>query len=173
MSPAELAAWVADEKPRISAHQFSLAGLPELVRVELLRTTAMQEVEALLHDARKRAQALVDEATERQAAALAEAEASKSRLQLEAERYMAEATERAASLTTAAREEERAIRKEIDRLTQHHIQLLDDMRATLNTFHEWLATVDPRGRAQDRQYSFEMSGTRGNGFDSSDELKAG
>lgn len=144
-----------------------------LGRVELLRTTAMQEVEALLHDARKRAQALVDEATERQAAALAEAQAAKSRLQLEAERYMAEARERAVSLTTEAREEELAIRKEIDRLTQSHIQLLDDMRATLNTFHEWLATVDPRGRTQDRQYAFEMWGTSSNGFDSSDELKAG
>ena len=144
-----------------------------LGRVELLRTTAIQEVEALLHDARKRAQALVDEATERQAAALAEAEASKSRLQLEAERYMAEARERAVSLTTEAREEELAIRKEIDRLTQSHTQLLDDMRATLNTFHQWLATVDPRGRAQDRQYAFEMWDTSSNGFASSDELKAG
>jgi len=144
-----------------------------LGRVELLRATAMQEVEALLHDARKRAQALVDEATERQAAALAEAEASKSRLQLEAERYMAEATEKAASLTVEAREEERAIRKEIDRLTQSHIQLLDDMRTTLNTFHEWLEAVDPRGRARDRRDTFEMSGTSGNGFDSSDGLKAG
>ena len=36
MSHEELAAWVADEKPRISAHQFSLAGLPQLVRFELL-----------------------------------------------------------------------------------------------------------------------------------------
>jgi len=144
-----------------------------LGRVALLRTTAMQEVEALLHDARKRAQALVDEATERQAAAFAEAEASKSRLQLEAERYMAEATERAASLTTEARKEELAIRKEIDRLTQSHIQLLDDMRATLHTFHEWLATVDPRERARDRRDAFEMSATSSNGFDSADGLKAG
>ncbi|HUO41110.1 MAG TPA: hypothetical protein VMU34_26170 [Mycobacterium sp.] len=36
MSQEELAAWVAGEKPRIAAHQFSLAGLPELVRFELL-----------------------------------------------------------------------------------------------------------------------------------------
>ena len=36
LSPEELGAWVADEKPRISAHQFSLAGLPQLVRFELL-----------------------------------------------------------------------------------------------------------------------------------------
>jgi DivIVA domain-containing protein len=144
-----------------------------LGRVELLRTTAVQEVEALLHDARKRAQALADEATERHAAALAEAEAAKSRLQLEAERAMAEATERAAFLITEAREEELAIRKEIDRLTQSHLQLVDDMRATLNTYHEWLATVDPRGRAWGRRDAFEMSGTGRNGLDSSDELKAG
>src|SRR4029450_8892617 len=123
----------------------------------------MQEVEALLHDARKRAQALVDEATERQAAALAEVEASKSRLQLEAERYMAEVTERAASLTTEAREEELAIRKEIDRLNKSHIQLLDDMRATVNTFHGWLESVEPRGRSRGRRDAFEMSGTSSNG----------
>ena len=30
MSQEELAAWVADERPRLAAHQFSLAGLPEL-----------------------------------------------------------------------------------------------------------------------------------------------
>ena len=129
-----------------------------LARVELLRTTAVQEVEALLHDARKRAQALVDGATERHAAALAEAEAAKSRQQLEAERYMAEATERAASLTTGAREEELAIRKEIDRLTQSHLQLVDDMRAMLNTYHEWLATVDPRVRARGRRDALEIVG---------------
>jgi DivIVA domain-containing protein len=129
-----------------------------LGRIELFRTTAVQEVEALLHAARKRAQALIDEATERHAAALAEAEAAKSRLQLEAERYMAEAMERAASLTTEAQEEELAIRKEIDRLTQSHLQLVDDMRATLNTYHEWLATLDPRGRARGRRDALEMSG---------------
>jgi integrase len=32
----ELAAWVASERPRLGVHQFSLAGLPELLRVELL-----------------------------------------------------------------------------------------------------------------------------------------
>ena len=32
----ELAAWVANEKPRLAGHQFSLAGLPQLVRLELL-----------------------------------------------------------------------------------------------------------------------------------------
>ena len=32
----ELAAWVAGERPLLGAHQFSLAGLPELLRTELL-----------------------------------------------------------------------------------------------------------------------------------------
>jgi integrase len=32
----ELAAWVASERPRLGVHQFSLAGLPELLRIELL-----------------------------------------------------------------------------------------------------------------------------------------
>jgi integrase len=32
----ELAAWVAGERPRLGVHQFSLAGLPELLRAELL-----------------------------------------------------------------------------------------------------------------------------------------
>lgn len=36
LSREELAAWVANEKPRIAAHQFSLADLPQLVRIELL-----------------------------------------------------------------------------------------------------------------------------------------
>ncbi len=36
MSHEQLAVWVASEKPRIAAHQFSLAGLPHLVRLELL-----------------------------------------------------------------------------------------------------------------------------------------
>ena len=36
MSAPELAASIAAERPRIAIHQFSLAGLPELLRVELL-----------------------------------------------------------------------------------------------------------------------------------------
>jgi integrase len=32
----ELAAWVTSERPRLGVHQFSLAGLPELLRAELL-----------------------------------------------------------------------------------------------------------------------------------------
>ena len=36
MSDRELAAWIAGEQPRLGVHQFSLAGLPELLRVEFL-----------------------------------------------------------------------------------------------------------------------------------------
>lgn len=36
LSEAELASWIAAEAPRLGMHQFSLAGLPELLRVELL-----------------------------------------------------------------------------------------------------------------------------------------
>lgn len=36
LSEAELAAWIAAEAPRLGVHQFSLARLPELPRVELL-----------------------------------------------------------------------------------------------------------------------------------------
>lgn len=36
LSGEQLAAWVAGEQPRLAVHQFSLAGLPELVRIELL-----------------------------------------------------------------------------------------------------------------------------------------
>jgi integrase len=32
----DLAAWVASERPRLGVHQFSLAGLPELLRIEIL-----------------------------------------------------------------------------------------------------------------------------------------
>ena len=36
MTGNELAAWIARERPRLGVHQFSLAGLPELLRAELL-----------------------------------------------------------------------------------------------------------------------------------------
>jgi hypothetical protein len=36
LSREELGAWVANQTPRVAAHQFSLAGLPQLVRLELL-----------------------------------------------------------------------------------------------------------------------------------------
>jgi DivIVA domain-containing protein len=119
--------------------------------IEVLRAVALQEVEALLHDAQAQAQALIDGAKEREAATLRDAEAAEAQRQREAEELVAAATARAESLIADAREQEAAIRGEIDRLTQSHLQLVDDVRATLDTYHQWLATVDPRGRARGRR----------------------
>jgi DivIVA domain-containing protein len=114
--------------------------------IEVLRTAALQEVEALLHEARAEAQALIDGGREREAAALREIEAANVQKRRDADDLVAEATSRAESLIAAAREEETAIRKEIDRLSQSRPQLIDDVRATLDIYHQWLGSVDPRGR---------------------------
>jgi DivIVA domain-containing protein len=146
-----------------------------LKHIELLRTAALQEVEALLHDAQARAQTLIDEAKEHEAATLREAEVVKSRMQREAEQHVAGATARADSIITAAREQEVALQSEIDRLTQSRLQLVDDICATLDTYHQWLATVDPRGqaRARSRREVFEMSDRGSDDVSSSEEAKAG
>jgi uncharacterized protein YdcH (DUF465 family) len=119
---------------------------PASSHIEVLRAVALQEVEALLHDARAQAQALIDGAKECEAAALRDAEAAKAQRLREAE-----------ELVAAATEQEVAIRSEIDRLTQSRLQLVDDVRAMLDTYHQWLATVDPRGRAWGRREGFETS----------------
>jgi DivIVA domain-containing protein len=131
----------------------------DLKHIELLRTAALQEVEALLHDAQARAQTLIDEAKEHEAATLREAEVVESRMRREAEQHVAGATARADSIITAAREQEVALQSEIDRLTQSRLQLVDDICATLDTYHQWLTTVDPRGRARarSRREALEMS----------------
>lgn len=141
--------------------------------IEVLRAVALQEVEALLHDAQAQAQALIDGARERETAALRDAEVAKAQLQREADDLVAEATSRAESLVVAAREQEAALRSEIDRLTQSQLQLVDDVRATLDTYHQWLATVDPRGRARGRREAFETSNGGGEAVGSSDEVRAG
>jgi DivIVA domain-containing protein len=130
-----------------------------LKHIELLRTAALQEVEALLHDAQARAQTFIDEAKEHEAATLREAEVLESRMRREAEQHVAEATVKAESLIAAAKEQAVALQGEIDRLTQSRLQLVDDICATLDTYHQWLATVDPRGRARarSRKEAFEMS----------------
>jgi DivIVA domain-containing protein len=141
--------------------------------IEVLRAVALQEVEALLHDAQAQAQALIDGAREREAAALGDTEVAKAQLQREADDLVAEATSRAESLIVAAREQEAAIRNEIDRLTQSRLQLVDDVRATLDTYHQWLGTVDPRERARGRREAFETSNGGGEAVGSSDEVRAG
>jgi len=141
--------------------------------IETLRTATLREVEALLHDAQSRAQALIDGAKESEAAMLREAEAAKARMQLEAEEHMARATEQAQSLLMAAKEQEATLRSEIVRLDESRVQLVDDIRAALDTYQQWLATVDPRGRAHGRREPLEMSSGGDESVRASGELKAG
>jgi DivIVA domain-containing protein len=122
-------------------------------RLEVLRSVALQEVEALLHDAQARAQALTDAANEGAATILREADGLKSHRQKEAEELVAEATATAQSILMAARDQEAALRHELDRLAEGRLRMLDDVRATLNACHEWLAKVDPRRGPEERNVS--------------------
>ena len=124
-------------------------------RLEVLRSAALQEVEALLHDAQARGRALTDAAQERAATIVHEAEALKSQQQQEAEEIVAGATATAESIMMAARREEAALRQDLDHLAESRLRLFDDVRATLDACHEWLATVDPRGRRPERNVSSE------------------
>jgi DivIVA domain-containing protein len=130
--------------------------------IETLRTATLREVEALVHDAQSRAQTLIDGAKESEAAILREAEAAKARMQLDAE-----------ELIKAAREQEATLRSEIARLDESRLQLVDDIRAALDTYQQWLATLDPRGRARGRREALEMSNGGDESVSTSDELKAG
>jgi DivIVA domain-containing protein len=130
--------------------------------IETLRTATLREVEALVHDAHSRAQTLIDGAKESEAAILREAEAAKARMQLEAE-----------ALIVAAKEQEATLRGEIARLDESRLQLVDDIRAALDTYQQWLATLDPRGRARGRREALEMSNAGDESVSTSDELKAG
>jgi DivIVA domain-containing protein len=142
-------------------------------QTEVLRAVALKEVEALLHDAQAQAQALIDGAREREAAALADVEAARTQQRREAEALVAEERSRAESLIAAAREQETAIRNEIERLSQRRLQLVDEVRTTLDTYDQWLETVDPRGRAPGRREPFGTSNGGGEGGGSSDEVPAG
>ena len=123
--------------------------------IEMLRTATLREVEALLHDAQARAKTLIDAAKESEAATLREAEVAKT------------------SLITAAKEEEAVLRSEMDRLVQSRVQLVDEIRAALDTYQQWLATVDPRGRARGRRETLGMSNGDDQSVIASDESKAG
>jgi DivIVA domain-containing protein len=124
--------------------------------IEVLRTAALREVEALLHDAQLQAQAVVDAARERDAEMLRDAETLKAQMQREVAELVAGATASAESLIGTAKEQESAIRSEIERLTQSRLQLVDDIRGALETYRQWLESIDPRGRARGRD-TFEVS----------------
>jgi DivIVA domain-containing protein len=140
--------------------------------LELLRTAALREVEALLHDAQVQAQAVVDAARQRDAEMLRDTETLKAQMQREVAELVAGATASAESLIGAAKEQESAIRIEIDRLTQSRLQLVDDIRGTLDSYQQWLGTVDPRGRAHARD-AFEVSHGDRDRNDEPDEARVG
>jgi DivIVA domain-containing protein len=115
-------------------------------RLSALRSAALHEIEALLHDAQARAEMVTDAAHERAAVIGREAEALKAQRQQEAEALVTKATATADSIVMSARDQEAAVRREIERLSETRLRLFDDVRATLDVCHEWLATVDPRER---------------------------
>jgi len=154
--------WNVELMDRVEGLQKEMQEASASAHIETLRTATLREVEALVHDAQSRAQTLIDGAKESEAAILREAEAAKARMQLEAEEYMAR-----------AREQEAALRSEIARLDESRLQLVDDIRAALDTYQQWLATLDPRGRARGRREALEVSNGGDESVSTSDELKAG
>ena len=115
--------------------------------IEMFRAAALREVEALLHDAQAQAQSVIEGAKEQQAAIVRDAEDARARLQLEADGLIASAMAKAESLGADARDQEGWIRAEIERLDRSRVQLVDDIRERLGTYHQWLATLEPPGRA--------------------------
>jgi DivIVA domain-containing protein len=122
-----------------------------------LRAATLREIEALLHDAQARAQAVVEAAQAREAAALRDAEAVRVRAQQEADEVVTAAKARAESVLAAAQEQQVALREEIDRLTRSHLELVDSIRTTVDTYYDWLAAIDPRGRTRGRRDTFEIA----------------
>jgi DivIVA domain-containing protein len=136
--------------------------------IESLRANMLKEVEALLHNAHTQVSSLQETAAEREAEILRGAETIRARTQAESEKLLEQARAEADALIVAAREQETSIRDDIERLTQSHLQLVDDVRATLDTYHRWLASVDPRGRARSRRESVEGAEASANGVTAGD-----
>jgi DivIVA domain-containing protein len=130
-APSDAPEGVQRHATSMSRHEEQTDDAPAASRLEVLRNTTLQEVEALLHDAQARTQALTEAARK------------------EADQVIADATVTADSILRTARDEEAALRHELDRLAESRLRMLDDVWATLNGCREWLATVDPRRRAPD------------------------
>jgi DivIVA domain-containing protein len=157
--PAPAAEPVADSPAR------DVAGVAS---IEALRANMLKEVEALLRNAHTQVNTLQETAAERETELLREAEAIRARAQAEAEKVLEQAQAEAGALITAAREQETSIRDDIERLTQSHLQLVDDVRATLDNYHRFLASVDPRGRARSRRETVEGAEASANGVTAGD-----
>jgi DivIVA domain-containing protein len=140
--------------------------------IEMLRAAALREIEALLHDAQAQAHTVIEGAKEREAAMLRDVETAKARLQIEADSLLAGAMVKADSLMADARDQQATIRAEIERLLQTRVQLVDDIRGTLDTCHQWLATVDPRGRGRGWRDG-ELSNDDHDAVAASDEARVG
>ena len=158
-APTPVAEPIADSPAR------DVAGVAS---IESLRANMLKEVEALLHNAHTQVNSLQETAAEREAEILRGAEAIRARTQAEAEKLLEQARAEADALIAGAREQETSIRDDIERLTQSHLQLVDDVRATLDTYHRWLASVDPRGRARSRRESVEGAEASANGVTAGD-----
>src|SRR5262245_60334408 len=128
-----------------------------------LRSAAMHEVEILLHEAQERAHTFIEAARGRAEAIVREAEALKAQQNNEAEEILTKARTSAASIVMAAQDQETALRREVEHLAESRLRFFDDIRATVDACHGWLATVDPRARISssgDLQESPEGVGDR-------------
>ena len=117
----------------------------------------------MLHEAQERAHAFIEAARGRAEAIVREAEALKAQQNHEAEDIVTKARANAGSIVMAAQDQETAIRREVERLAESRLRFFDDIRATLDACHGWLATVDPRARISgsgDLQESPEGVGDR-------------
>jgi DivIVA domain-containing protein len=152
ISPAPSTTKLADGEPAAesAAHAGRRREAAASGPTETLRAAALREIEALLHDAQTRAETIVAGAKEREAALLKDAEGAKARLQAEADSLLAGAAAKADALMADARDQEATARAEIERLSERRVQLVDDIRGVLDTHHQWLATIDPRGPRQGR-----------------------
>jgi DivIVA domain-containing protein len=184
LSPEEVSAFLEDVAEAFATVQDANAALTARVKAleeelrtrpgpEALRTTVLREVEALLRDAHAQVETLVDGARAREVELLRDAETVKARTQAEAEDVMAAARASADALVAAAREQEAAVRGEIDRLNDSRLRLIDEVRAILDTYQQWLGTVDPRGRARGRWEAPDMPEGLGNGVGAAEESRAG
>jgi DivIVA domain-containing protein len=109
-------------------------------KADVVRASAEERAECLLREAQDRAQTIVEEAA-----------SLKTRSVSEAAEELQAARSQAASLVGEARVQETAIRSDIESLARARGQLVDDMRATLQAYHQWLSKIDPRGRAKTRR----------------------
>jgi DivIVA domain-containing protein len=162
---AELQSRTAPPAPVADSPARNVAGVAS---IEVLRASVLKEVEALLHNAHSQVNSLQATAAEREAEILRGAEAIRASTQAEAEKVLEQARAEADALIAAAREQETSIRDDIERLAQSHLQLVDDVRATLDNYHSWLASVDPRGRARSRRESVEGAEASANGVTAAD-----